>query len=177
MVNSLNTLALLCTSIALLILGLPAFGQKVSSQIPPLHLEKEQMVLIDCTAVCAESFPHHLELFGVNPYPREAVPLHLADISTETRKHLIEIVSGWAVENCYLPCAFEMSVCLLKDSGGFYGAYIEPTVNEESAIMPEALIFIDPESFQIQKEYRYHSPCREYARTIGWNCDNRKSEE
>ena len=175
--NSLITSALLSASIVALFLSLPACSQNTSSQKPTKHLENVQMALIDCTAECAESFPQHLEWFGANPYPREAVPLQLVDVSPETRKHLIEISSKWAVDNCYLPCAYEMCGCLLKDSVGFYGVYIRPTVNEESAIMPEALIFIDPKSFQVVEEIRYHSPCRDYARTIDWNCDSRTGGE
>jgi hypothetical protein len=115
-----------------------------------------------------------LKTFGTNPYPRQAVPLEPASISADVRERLLELASRWALSECYLPCAFEMCVCLLRDPAGNYGAYIAPCENDNLAIVPEAMIFVSPKNHEIEEEIRFHSPCRDNARIINWVRDSCK---
>jgi hypothetical protein len=134
----------------------------------PTHVADQQLVLVDRTAECAAKFPDQLANFGFNPYPRGAVPLPTGQLEERKRESIVQAASRWALAQCYLPCAFEMSVCLLQDSSGNYGAYIAPMGVDEPGIYPATTIFFRPEAVQVAEEIRFHSPCVQYAGTINW---------
>lgn len=121
--------------------------------------EQSVLVEVDCTA----NYHKWLDLFGLNPLPRDAVPVGTDPESRLRRQRLIVLASRWALSEGYLPCTFTMTGCVLVDRSGAYGVYIGPftaQVEKEPGIYPEAAVFFRGDTEAIEEVIIYHSSCR-----------------
>ena len=126
---------------------------------PPKNLTGEVQ-----TALVEKDCKSMEELVGFNPRPEDGHPVAWRDLDAPTRVRLREAASEWALRECYLPCPYEMSACASTHSNGRYGVQIFPA-DDRIWLGAQAMILVDPVTFEVTEEIRYHGACIHFR---GW---------
>ena len=146
--------------------------QRYQDGAPVSEAYRYETELRDRTAATSAKFDKHLKMFGLNPYGDEThgygLPPDRFDVPKDKIDMALHAASAWAVDNCYLPCAFTMggSVLVIPERD-YLAVYISP-IEPEVGIGPEAFVYVDSTDFRIVDSVKIHSPCRGYAERIGW---------